>query len=73
MVSYQKIKQLLNTKIFYYRLNEGFASYIEFKGMTAAEPTWEMEDHFTTDTMHSVLDLDATLGEFQNSKKINSY
>lgn len=30
--------------------------------MTAAEPTWEMEDQFTIDTMHSVLDLDATLG-----------
>jgi glutamyl aminopeptidase len=43
-------------------LNEGFASYIEFKGETAAEPSWEMETQFTIDTMHSVLDLDATLG-----------
>jgi aminopeptidase N len=23
-------------------LNEGFASYIEFKGINAAHPTWEM-------------------------------
>lgn len=43
-------------------LNEGFASYIEFKGMDAAHPRWKMEDQFTIDTMHSVLDLDATLG-----------
>lgn len=43
-------------------LNEGFASYIEFKGENAAEPNWNMMDQFTIDTMHSVLDLDATLG-----------
>lgn len=43
-------------------LNEGFASYIEFKGEAAAERSWDMMDQFTIDTMHSVLDLDATLG-----------
>ena len=43
-------------------LNEGFASYIEFKGEHAAEPEWKMMDQFTIDTMHSVLDLDSTLG-----------
>lgn len=43
-------------------LNEGFASYIEFKGMNASEPTWEMENQFTVDTMHSIMNLDATLG-----------
>jgi len=43
-------------------LNEGFASYIEFKGEHAAEPDWDMMNQFTTDTMHGVLDLDATLG-----------
>lgn len=43
-------------------LNEGFASYIEFKGEAAAEPSWNMMDQFTIDTMHGVLDLDATLG-----------
>lgn len=43
-------------------LNEGFASYIEFKGITAAWPDWKMEDQFTVDTMHSIMSLDATLG-----------
>lgn len=43
-------------------LNEGFASYIEFKGINAAWPSWMMEDQFTTDTMHGIMDLDATLG-----------
>lgn len=43
-------------------LNEGFASYIEFKGIDAALPEWQIEDQFTIDTMHSILVLDATLG-----------
>jgi glutamyl aminopeptidase len=43
-------------------LNEGFASYIEFKGIAAAWPSWNMEEQFTVDTMHSILNLDATLG-----------
>lgn len=40
-------------------LNEGFASYIEYKGLTEAEPTWQIMDHFTVDNLHSVLQLDA--------------
>lgn len=43
-------------------LNEGFASYIEFKGISHAWNTWGMEDQFTVDTMHSIMTLDATLG-----------
>lgn len=43
-------------------LNEGFASYIEFKGINAAWPDWQMENQFTVDTMHSIMNLDATLG-----------
>ncbi|CAH1127177.1 unnamed protein product [Ceutorhynchus assimilis] len=42
-------------------LNEGFASYIEFKGTDAAEPDWEMMTQFQTSDLHSVLSLDATL------------
>ncbi|KAJ8961758.1 hypothetical protein NQ318_021359 [Aromia moschata] len=42
-------------------LNEGFASYIEYKGVLAAEPTWGMLDQFLTAELHSVLSLDATL------------
>lgn len=43
-------------------LNEGFASYIEFKGFAAAWPEWKIEDIFTIDTMHGIMNLDATLG-----------
>lgn len=43
-------------------LNEGFASYIEFKGISAAWPEWKTEEQFTIDTMHSIMNLDATLG-----------
>lgn len=42
-------------------LNEGFASYIEYKGVLAAEPTWGMMEQFIIAEMHAVLSLDATL------------
>ncbi|XP_023019107.2 aminopeptidase A isoform X1 [Leptinotarsa decemlineata] len=42
-------------------LNEGFASYIEYKGVNAAEPTWGMLDQFLVGDLHTVLNLDATL------------
>nr|XP_040229267.2 glutamyl aminopeptidase isoform X1 [Anopheles coluzzii] len=43
-------------------LNEGFASYIEYKGMDAAHPDWGIEEQFIIDDLHGVLNLDATLG-----------
>ncbi|XP_039964988.1 uncharacterized protein LOC120777590 [Bactrocera tryoni] len=43
-------------------LNEGFASYIEDKGVEAKFPEWKMRDQFITGTLHPVLTLDATLG-----------
>ncbi|XP_066255526.1 aminopeptidase A-like isoform X1 [Euwallacea similis] len=42
-------------------LNEGFASYIEYKGTDAAEPTFQMMTQFQTADLHPVLSLDATL------------
>ncbi|KAL1492044.1 hypothetical protein ABEB36_012545 [Hypothenemus hampei] len=42
-------------------LNEGFASYIEYKGTDAAEPTFQMMTQFQTSELHSVLSTDATL------------
>lgn len=42
-------------------LNEGFASYIEYKGTHAAYEDWKMMDQFLIDDLHSVLTLDATL------------
>ncbi|KAL5292090.1 ENPEP.2 family protein [Megaselia abdita] len=43
-------------------LNEGFASYIEYKGTDCAFPDWQMLDQFAISTLHGVLSLDATLG-----------
>ncbi|XP_055901791.1 uncharacterized protein LOC129938333 [Eupeodes corollae] len=42
-------------------LNEGFASYIEYKGVNSVHPNWKMLDQFLTDDLHGVLKLDATL------------
>ncbi|XP_049536355.1 glutamyl aminopeptidase-like [Anopheles darlingi] len=43
-------------------LNEGFASYIEYKGIEKAEPDWGIKEQFIIDDLHGVLTLDATLG-----------
>ncbi|CAH0559336.1 unnamed protein product [Brassicogethes aeneus] len=43
-------------------LNEGFASYIEYKGVDHVHPDWGMLDQFLVDDLHAVLSLDATLG-----------
>ncbi|CAG9864092.1 unnamed protein product [Phyllotreta striolata] len=42
-------------------LNEGFASYIQYKGVLAAEPDWGMLDQFLISTLHGVLSFDSTL------------
>ncbi|XP_058060069.1 aminopeptidase A-like [Anopheles bellator] len=42
-------------------LNEGFASYIEYKGMHEAFPEWGIKEQFIIDDLHSVMTLDATL------------
>lgn len=39
------------------RLNEGFATYISYKGVKSAEPDWDMEAAFLTGDLHDVLDL----------------
>ncbi|XP_030370374.1 uncharacterized protein LOC115620994 [Scaptodrosophila lebanonensis] len=43
-------------------LNEGFASFIEYLGVNAVFPEWQMRDQFIVSTLHGVLTLDATLG-----------
>lgn len=43
-------------------LNEGFASYIEYKGVHSAYPEWGIMEQFTIDNLHGVLTLDATIG-----------
>lgn len=42
-------------------LNEGFASYIEYKGVNSVHPNWQMLDQFLLEDLHGVLKLDATL------------
>ena len=42
-------------------LNEGFASYMEYKGVANYHPDWEMEAQFLTSDLHNVLDLDSTV------------
>ncbi|KAK9884995.1 hypothetical protein WA026_009224 [Henosepilachna vigintioctopunctata] len=42
-------------------LNEGFASYIEYKGGHAAEPSFGLMEQFLVSEMHPVLNLDAKL------------
>eukprot|EP00096_Caligus_rogercresseyi_P010039 TRINITY_DN3536_c0_g1_i1.p1 TRINITY_DN3536_c0_g1~~TRINITY_DN3536_c0_g1_i1.p1 ORF type:complete len:884 (-),score=271.03 TRINITY_DN3536_c0_g1_i1:95-2746(-) len=41
-------------------LNEGFASYIQYKGLKSYESDWDTDSKFLTDTLHEVLKLDAT-------------
>ncbi|XP_058986730.1 glutamyl aminopeptidase-like [Musca domestica] len=53
-------------------LNEGFASYIENKGVEAVFPEWKMRDQFITGTLHGVLSLDATLGSHPIVQKVEN-
>ncbi|KAG0416560.1 hypothetical protein HPB47_006321 [Ixodes persulcatus] len=41
-------------------LNEGFASYIEYKGIDHVEPDWDMMNQFLTEDLQPVMDLDST-------------
>ena len=45
----------------YFRLNEGFASYMEYKGVANYHADWEMEAQFLTSDLHNVMNLDATV------------
>ncbi len=42
-------------------LNEGFASYMENKGVANYHQDWDMESQFLTADLHYVMDLDATI------------
>uniref|UniRef100_A0A8D8TSY1 Aminopeptidase n=2 Tax=Cacopsylla melanoneura TaxID=428564 RepID=A0A8D8TSY1_9HEMI len=42
-------------------LNEGFASFMQYKALAKAEPTWDVDTMFLTDMLHSTLQLDQTL------------
>ncbi|XP_065075493.1 aminopeptidase A-like isoform X2 [Ochlerotatus camptorhynchus] len=53
-------------------LNEGFASYIEYKGVDHAYPEWGIMEQFALDNLHGVLNLDATLGSHPIVVKVES-
>lgn len=40
-------------------LNEGFASYIEYRGENASQPDWGIDQFFLNDDLHGVMRLDA--------------
>lgn len=40
-------------------LNEGFASYVEYRGQNYTEPDWHIEQFFLNDDLQGVLKLDA--------------
>lgn len=41
-------------------LNEAFANYYQFKSVVGSEPTWDLNNYFVVDTLHAVMELDAT-------------
>ncbi|XP_049950895.1 glutamyl aminopeptidase-like isoform X1 [Schistocerca serialis cubense] len=53
-------------------LNEGFATYIEYKGVNAAHSEWGMLDQFLVDDLHPVFVLDATLSSRPIVKEVST-
>ncbi|KAL5285219.1 ENPEP.2 family protein [Megaselia abdita] len=53
-------------------LNEGFASYIEYKGVNEVHPEWKMLDQFILSDMHGVMNLDATLASHPIVQKVEN-
>ncbi|KFM69000.1 Glutamyl aminopeptidase, partial [Stegodyphus mimosarum] len=42
-------------------LNEGFASYVEYKGVNEQHPEWDVLSQFVTEDVQPVMDLDSTM------------
>ncbi|CAB4062909.1 ENPEP [Lepeophtheirus salmonis] len=42
-------------------LNEGFASFIEYKGIHHYHPDWHIHEQFLTSDLHSVMELDSQI------------
>ncbi|XP_017084588.2 glutamyl aminopeptidase isoform X2 [Drosophila eugracilis] len=53
-------------------LNEGFASFIEYKGVKQMHPEWDMDNQFVIEELHPVLTIDATLASHPIVKSIES-
>ncbi|KAK7085111.1 hypothetical protein SK128_002659, partial [Halocaridina rubra] len=52
-------------------LNEGFASYIEYKGVANYEKDWDMEGQFVIDDLQRVMVLDAQLSSHPIVQAVN--
>jgi len=52
-------------------LNEGFASYIEYKGVNACEPEWDIETQILSDDVQSVFKLDSKLSSHPIVQTVN--
>lgn len=53
-------------------LKEGFANFIEYKGMDAVHSDWNIMDHFVLDQLHGVMSLDASLASHPIVKVVES-
>lgn len=53
-------------------LNEGFASYMEYLGVDAVEPSWKSMDQFVVNELQSVFSLDALSSSHQISVKVDN-
>ena len=42
-------------------LNEGFASYMEYKAVNVVHPEWEMDDQFVSQDLTPVMQLDGKM------------
>jgi glutamyl aminopeptidase len=52
-------------------LNEGFASYMKYKGVANYHNDWDMESQFLTSDLHPVMDLDATINSHPIVQPVN--
>ncbi|XP_032593665.1 glutamyl aminopeptidase isoform X2 [Drosophila grimshawi] len=53
-------------------LNEGFATFIEYKGVHHMHPNWDMLNQFVIGDLHPVFKIDATLASHPIVKSIES-
>ncbi|KAK4880997.1 hypothetical protein RN001_004316 [Aquatica leii] len=53
-------------------LNEGFASYMEYVGTNAVEPSWKVMDQFVVHELQNVLELDVLKSSHPVSIQVNN-
>nr|XP_027221665.1 glutamyl aminopeptidase-like [Penaeus vannamei] len=53
-------------------LNEGFASYVEFKGVDHVHPEWEMDSQFLGKNLQLVMKIDSRLSSHPIVKNVNT-